>query len=125
MAVQKVNGVSLKKLEGELEAKFHAFRARVATLQRVIDAQEGRWQGVGASAFNHKQMMINQDVQALAKMLDGFKNSIHDTRTLSGNTDDDVLQRMNGISVDGGLSSNTSAGDSSTQGSLASKLDRY
>lgn len=123
MAVQKVNGVSLSELESWLGESFDSIKAQVRQLQQTIDNLEGRWQGVGASAFDQKQRLINEDVVALGNMLNGLKNSIHDTRSLSGNTDDDVLQRMKGISVDGGLAS--SAGPDTTQSSLASKLNQY
>ncbi|GAB2821437.1 WXG100 family type VII secretion target [Streptomyces sp. NPDC054796] len=123
MGQQKVNGVDLKQLEDRLEQKFDSITKQVKRLNESIDNLEGQWKGIGAGEFNRKQREVNEDITSLRNMLNGFKNSIHDTRTLSGNTEDEVRRRMQGISVEGGLAS--SGGPDTTQGSLASKLSQY
>lgn len=125
MGVQEVDGVNLQRLETRLSEKFQNIRSQVQKLNQTIDNLEGNWRGIGAGAFNAKQTRINQDLQFLSRLLDGFVGSIQDTRKLSGNTEDDVAQRMNKLQGQGGLTSDSGG---ATQSSLAgeySKLGQY
>ncbi|MFE3329070.1 WXG100 family type VII secretion target [Streptomyces sp. NPDC059176] len=99
MAVQKVNGVALKSLQGELTHNFEDVKGQLRSLQGTIDSLEGRWQGIGAGAFNDKQAQINHRMVHIGKLLLKFQEAIEAARTIAGNTDDDVLQAMRGVNV--------------------------
>jgi WXG100 family type VII secretion target len=112
MGVQKVNGVDLAQLEGRLDEKFGSIRGQVTRLQGTIDSLEGAWKGIGAGAFNAKQAEINNDMRELGNLLTFFQEAIKTTRTLSGNTEDEVAQAMRGVDVVGGYSNGSAASSS-------------
>ncbi|MFJ2741239.1 WXG100 family type VII secretion target [Streptomyces sp. NPDC087440] len=99
MAVQKVNGVALAQLQAELNQHFQSVKGQLRALHATIDALEGQWKGIGAGAFNTKQAQINQNMVRIGKLLLTFQEAIEAARTISGNTEDDVLAAMRGIDV--------------------------
>lgn len=113
MGVQKVNGVDLSKLEGRLDEKFQSIKGQVTSLQGTIDSLEGAWRGIGAGAFNAKQAEINQEMRGLGNLLTHFQEAIKATRTLSGNTEDDVAGAMRGMNVVEGHTGGSAAPSSS------------
>ncbi|URM89406.1 WXG100 family type VII secretion target [Streptomyces sp. MRC013] len=119
MAVQKVNGVALTKLQQELTSQFDDVKSQLSVLQGTIDSLEGRWAGIGAGAFNVKQNAINQNMVGIGKLLLKFQEAIEAARTIAGNTDTEVEAALRGVDVAEGYS-----GDSSTE-ARTSNLSKY
>ncbi|MBT2506949.1 WXG100 family type VII secretion target [Streptomyces sp. ISL-98] len=119
MAVQKVNGVSLGKLQGELSTNFDSVKGQLQRLQATIDSLEGQWQGIGAGAFNVKQTQINNNMVRIGKLLLKFQEAIAAARTISGTTEDEVEAALKGIDVAEGY-----AGDSGAE-RASSNLSKY
>lgn len=99
MAVQKVNGVALAQLQVELTNSFESVKGQLNRLHATIDSLEGQWKGIGAGAFNSKQAQINNNMVRIGKLLLKFQEAIAAARTISGNTEDEVLAAMRGIDV--------------------------
>ncbi|MFJ2111015.1 MULTISPECIES: WXG100 family type VII secretion target [unclassified Streptomyces] len=109
MAVQKVNGVSLVKLQNELTENFDSVKGQLKALQATIDSLEGAWQGIGAGAFNTKQTEINNRMVSIGNRLLTFQEAIEAARTISGNTDDAVEAALRGVDVADGYSGDAAA----------------
>jgi WXG100 family type VII secretion target len=113
MADQKLSDEMLLKLEGELTNRFDSVRGQLKTLQATIDSLEGAWQGIGASAFNAKQADINLKMGNIATRLVNFQEAIKAARTISGNTEDEIRQALQGVDVVAGHSGGSEAKTSS------------
>ncbi|MFE6042316.1 WXG100 family type VII secretion target [Streptomyces sp. NPDC056452] len=109
MADQKLSDDSLLKLEGELTKRFESVRGQLKTLQATIDSLEGAWKGIGATAFNAKQADINLKMGNIATRLVNFQEAIKAARTISGNTEDEIKQALQGVDVVAGHSGGTEA----------------
>ncbi|MEU2183427.1 WXG100 family type VII secretion target [Streptomyces thermolilacinus] len=119
MAVQKVNGVALTKLQEELTWQFDDVKGQLSALQGTIDSLEGRWAGIGAGAFNTKQEAINRNMVGIGKLLLKFQEAIEAARTIAGNTETEVEAALRGVDVVEGYS-----GDASTE-ARTSNLNKY
>ncbi|MFD3517906.1 WXG100 family type VII secretion target [Streptomyces sp. NPDC058657] len=109
MAVQKVNGVALAQLQVELTNGFESVKGQLTRLHATIDSLEGQWKGIGAGAFNTKQAQINNNMVRIGRLLLKFQEAIEAARTISGNTEDEVLAAMRGIDVTPGYAGSTPA----------------
>ncbi|MFF5723580.1 WXG100 family type VII secretion target [[Kitasatospora] papulosa] len=109
MADQKLSDEMLLKLEGELTKRFDSVRGQLKTLQATIDSLEGAWKGIGASAFNAKQADINIKMGNIATRLVNFQEAIKAARTISGNTEDEIRQALQGVDVVPGHSAGSEA----------------
>lgn len=65
--------------------------------------------GVGANAFNAKQDNINRMMGNIATRLVNFQEAIKAARTISGNTEDEIRQALQGVDVVGGYSTGSEA----------------
>ncbi|MCX5203829.1 WXG100 family type VII secretion target [Streptomyces sp. NBC_00237] len=119
MAVQKVNGVALAQLQTELSRNFESVKGQLHKLHATIDALEGQWKGIGAGAFNAKQAQINQNMVRIGKLLLKFQEAIAAARTISGDTEDDVLAAMRGIDVTPGYADGPAAPPSTPTSSFS------
>ncbi|MFC8231126.1 WXG100 family type VII secretion target [Streptomyces sp. NPDC057287] len=109
MADQKLSDEMLLKLENELTTRFDSVKSQVKTLQATIDSLEGAWKGIGASAFNGKQDEINRKMGDIAIRLVNYQEAIKAARTISGNTEDDIRQALQGVDVVAGHSGGSEA----------------
>ncbi|MEU9063096.1 WXG100 family type VII secretion target [Streptomyces sp. NPDC048430] len=109
MADQKLSDEMLLKLEGELSRRFDSVRGQLKTLQATIDSLEGAWKGIGANAFNVKQADINVRMSGIATRLVNFQEAIKAARTISGNTEDEIRQALQGVDVVDGHSTGSEA----------------
>lgn len=100
-AGMKVTTASLDKLESDLDSMVGSMDRQVRALQAVIDNLEGHWRGIGANAFNVQQALINEDHRVLAVLLGRIKQAVHDTNLTAGATDENVLQDMKSIDING------------------------
>ncbi|MFI5805547.1 WXG100 family type VII secretion target [Streptomyces sp. NPDC051561] len=120
MAVQKVNGVALAKLQLELTNNFQNVKGQLSRLHATIDNLEGQWKGIGAGAFNAKQAQINQNMVRIGNLLLKFQEAIEAARTISGNTEDEVRAAMRGIDVTPGYAGGPSPSPTAPTSSFSS-----
>ncbi|MFJ6699312.1 WXG100 family type VII secretion target [Streptomyces sp. NPDC091272] len=99
---QKLDDASLTKLQTRLTHGFDGVKGTLHKLNATLDNLEGQWRGIGAGAFNQKQSEINQRIVEIGKLLLKFQEGIEAARTITGNTEDEVLQAMRGVDVVGG-----------------------
>ncbi|MEV8454228.1 WXG100 family type VII secretion target [Streptomyces sp. NPDC052095] len=109
MADQKYSDDALRKLEGELTTRFESVKGQLKTLQGTIDGLEGHWKGIGAGEFNKKQDAINRRMVSIARRLLNFQEAIKAARTITGNTEDEIRQALQGIDVVDGYSGDAKA----------------
>lgn len=109
-AGMKVTAASLAKLETDIYDMVGSMDRQVKALQTVIDNLEGHWRGIGANAFNSQQSLINEDHRVLAILLNKIKEAVHDTNITSGSTDEDVLQDMKSVDINGSAAGSGIAG---------------
>ena len=106
----KVTEASLAKLKTDLCDMVGSMGRQVRSLQTVIDNLEGHWNGIGANAFNQQQQLINEDHRVLAVLLNKIKEAVGDTKLRSGATDEEVLQDMKSIDINGSAKGSGIAG---------------
>ncbi|MFJ4965626.1 WXG domain conatining protein [Streptomyces sp. ADI96-02] len=109
MADQKVSDATLIKLEGDLTNRFDSVKGQLKQLQATIDSLEGAWKGIGAGAYNSKQEAINNRMISLGNQLLRFQEAIKAARTITGNTEDEVRQALQGVDVVEGYSGDAAA----------------
>jgi WXG100 family type VII secretion target len=115
---QRLSDSELARIESQLGEKFDSIKAQVSQLQANIDGLEGAWRGIGAGAFNAKQVEVNEEMRRMGQMLTHFQEAIKATRTMTGNTDDEAAAAMRGVDVVGGHTG-------SAEGAHNSKLSAY
>ncbi|MEV6104489.1 WXG100 family type VII secretion target [Streptomyces sp. NPDC051940] len=99
MADQRLSDEGILRLEQDLNEKSQRLNKKVQTLQSVIDSLEGQWKGIGAGAFNQKQLEINQAMNTLNRILAQYQEAIHQTRVLGANNEDEVSSTLTGVDV--------------------------
>ncbi|WP_416975687.1 WXG100 family type VII secretion target [Streptomyces sp. 4F14] len=104
VAGQKLNDQQVIALEKEMVDRYESIRGQLSRLQGTLDTMEANWRGIGANAFNKKQIEINEGVKNIGALLTWFLENINETRKLSGKTDDAVHASVQSIDVQYGAS---------------------
>ncbi|MFH9071930.1 WXG100 family type VII secretion target [Streptomyces alboflavus] len=99
---RKLNDGEVKFLQDEIVAKYDSVQGSLKRLQGILDSMEGNWRGIGAHAFDKKQVEINQHMQAIGRILVDFLDGISKNRTDVDRLEDDIRATMNSIDVDYG-----------------------
>ncbi|MFJ8546252.1 WXG100 family type VII secretion target [Streptomyces sp. NPDC093586] len=103
MAVdQKLEDAAVIKLQKDMYEKFDSIRARVHSLQGVIDSLEGQWQGIGRAAFDTKQYEINTSLKNMGGILAEVIEAMTATRNIKDTKEDEVRAAVNKINVKDG-----------------------
>ncbi|MCM2425795.1 WXG100 family type VII secretion target [Streptomyces sp. RKAG337] len=106
----RVTDAELKRVEDEIERVSGSMAAQLVKLNAAIDGLEGQWKGIGAGAFNTQQEEINRRHQKLRVVIDGIKEAIVATRAGHGNTDEEVLEDLKKIDINGAAGGSGIAG---------------
>ncbi|MFD7341563.1 WXG100 family type VII secretion target [Streptomyces violascens] len=117
---QRVSDSEMAKLEGQILERFESVKGQVNHLQNVINSLEGAWEGIGAHAFDKKQTHINNQMVHMGRLLLDFLEAMKATRTLKGDTDEEVRKALMGIDVVDGYS-----GDAGATTAITSNLSTY
>jgi WXG100 family type VII secretion target len=115
---QRLSDSELARIETQLGEKFESIKGQLSQLQANIDGLEGKWRGIGAGAFNAKQIQVNDEMRRMGTMLTHFQEAIKATRTMTGNTDDEAAAAMRGVDVG-------APGSGGSDGFNNSKLSQY
>jgi uncharacterized protein YukE len=96
---QKLSDGEVIKLEKEMVQRYESIRGQLTRLQGTLDAMEASWRGVGARAFNEKQVEINERVKHIGGLLTWFLDNINETRNIKNKNEDAVRASMQNIDV--------------------------
>ncbi|MFJ8847653.1 WXG100 family type VII secretion target [Streptomyces cyaneofuscatus] len=108
-ADQKVSEAALLRLENDLTERFESVKGQLKQLNATIDSLEGAWKGIGAGAFNEKQVQINNNMVGIGNELLKFQESIKAARTISGNNEQEIKAALMGVDVVDGYSGDAAA----------------
>ncbi|MFI6688672.1 WXG100 family type VII secretion target [Streptomyces sp. NPDC050485] len=117
---QRVSDSDMIALEGKILLRFDSVKGQLHSLQNVINSLEGAWEGIGAHAFDKKQKEINDRMVHLGRLLLDFLEAMKATRTVKGDTEEEVRKALMGIDVVDGYS-----GDAGATASITSNLSTY
>jgi uncharacterized protein YukE len=86
-------------LETNIVDRFESIKGQMVRLQGTIDQLEGHWRGIGAHAFNKKQVEINEHMRDIGQLLVRFLDNIKATRKDKDNLEDQVRATIDSIDV--------------------------
>ncbi|WP_151775548.1 WXG100 family type VII secretion target [Streptomyces abyssomicinicus] len=86
-------------LEKNIVDRFESIKGQMTRLQGTIDQLEGHWRGIGAAAFNKKQVEINEHMRDIGQLLVKFLDNINATRKDKDNLEDQVRATIDSIDV--------------------------
>lgn len=96
---QKLSDSEVILLEKEMVERYESMRGTLSNLQGTLDTMEVHWQGIGAAAFNSKQVEINERVKHIGALLTWFLDNINETRNISSTGEDAIRASMTSIDV--------------------------
>jgi uncharacterized protein YukE len=99
---QRLQQSEINRLQTEIVDRYDATRDQLRKLQGILDTMEANWRGIGAKAFNTKQVEINERVQHIGQLLSWFLENIERTSKDKLNLDDQVRADMQSIDVQHG-----------------------
>ncbi|WP_367320477.1 WXG100 family type VII secretion target [Streptomyces sp. HUAS ZL42] len=99
VAGQKLSDSEVIALEKEMVTRYESIQGQLKALQGTLDTMEANWQGIGARAFNTKQVEINERVKHIGGLLTWFLDNINETRKIANKNEDAVRATMQGIDV--------------------------
>ncbi|MEW2275282.1 hypothetical protein GTY20_30165 [Streptomyces sp. SID4946] len=99
---QKITADSVVKLEQKLNTQFEGIKSNVTTLQQLLDSLEGHWKGIGAGAFNAKQVELNESLVRIGNILVKFMDAMNTTMKINDGTEDQVRASVQRIDVQAG-----------------------
>ncbi|MEU6221389.1 WXG100 family type VII secretion target [Streptomyces sp. NPDC047022] len=83
--------------------KFESIKSQLSKLQGIIDSLEGNWKGIGANAFNNKQVEINEHMGAIGKMLMDFVENVQLTKKDKQELESEIHSTIGKIEVQSAL----------------------
>jgi uncharacterized protein YukE len=99
---QRLNDNEVITLEKNIVERYESIRGQLTRLQGTLDTMEANWRGIGAKAFNDKQVEINERVKHIGELLTWFLDNINATRKIKNKNEDVVRTTMQGIDVQAG-----------------------
>ncbi len=99
---QKFVDPAVVKLEKNIVERYESVKGQVARLQGTLDTMETHWKGIGANAFNSKQVEINERMKKIGNLLVWFLDNIDLTRRDKDKLEDEVRATMQSIDVEHG-----------------------
>ncbi|MFE6161741.1 WXG100 family type VII secretion target [Streptomyces sp. NPDC056486] len=96
---QKLNSDQVALLKKEIVGKYESVQQQLKRLQGTLDTMEVNWRGVGATAFNKKQIEINERMQAIGRILVDFLENISGNEKLTDGLEDQVRSTIDSIDV--------------------------
>ncbi|GHF74735.1 hypothetical protein GCM10010218_64750 [Streptomyces mashuensis] len=133
MSQQSIDYATFQRFENTIGDVTEAFSKNLRNLASLLESVRVGWQGKGADAFVTAQLALNDDHDALRRLIDGIHQAAIATRRSSGGNDQEVLATFRGIDVNGAAagghlgsmgSAPTNVGSDVSTG-LNSKIDGY
>ncbi|MEU3557076.1 WXG100 family type VII secretion target [Streptomyces fragilis] len=96
---QLLRDSEVEALQKNIVDRFESIKGQMTRLQGTIDQLEGHWRGIGAAAFNKKQVEINEHMRDIGQLLVKFLDNINMTRRDKDNLEDEVRGTIDSIDV--------------------------
>ncbi|MEX2983939.1 WXG100 family type VII secretion target [Streptomyces sp. C36] len=132
MSGQSINYETFAKFENTIGEVTGHLSKNLQNLANLLETVRAGWQGEGANAFVTAQRALNDDHDALRRLIDGIHQAASATRRATSANDHDVLASFKGIDVNGaaagghlGGMSQANGGTSDVSAGLTSKIDSY
>lgn len=128
MTDQSISYAAFQKFESTIGQVSGELSKNLKNLADAIATVQAAWVGEGASAFTRAQMALNEDHDALRRLIDGIHEAVITTRNMGSSNDADVLASFKGIDVNGAAAGGHLAAGSTQTGisaGLDSKISGY
>ncbi len=113
---QKISDAAFKKFSDSMDETSQAFSSNLRTLANAIaNLDGGQWKGEGHAAFRKAQISLNDDHDAVRRLLDGIREAVVLTHRASGANDGEIASSLNKVDVNG----------AAPGGHLSSKIDGF
>lgn len=129
---QRVSDAAFQKFEQSIGLVSQELSANLRTLANAIATVDAAWTGGAANEFKLAQSALNDDHDALRRLIDGIHEAVVLTHRASGANDSELAGSLRGIDVNGGDSGGHLSGKSGvsglgagTEGGITSKIDGY
>lgn len=99
---QKVTDASFNAFKSSMEESSQAFTANLRTLVNAIENVSGRWQGRAHDAFVRAQTELNDEHDAVRRLIDDVREAVALTHKNASANDGDIASRIKGVDVSGG-----------------------
>ncbi|MER6145581.1 WXG100 family type VII secretion target [Streptomyces sparsogenes] len=117
MSKQRVSDSAFQTFTNELDQSIQGFASNMKLMADILATVDSGWQGQGAGAFKKAQMDLEQDHDAVRRLVDGIREAVALTHRASGANDDDIASQLKAIDVNG-----SAAGGHITPGSSVGGL---
>ncbi|MFD8386283.1 WXG100 family type VII secretion target [Streptomyces sp. NPDC059679] len=101
MSKQRVSDDAFRIFTNELDQSIQGFASNMKLMADILATVDSGWQGQGAGAFKKAQMDLEQDHDAVRRLVDGIREAVALTHRASGANDDDIASQLKGIDVNG------------------------
>jgi uncharacterized protein YukE len=122
MAGQSISYAAFQQFENTIGQVSGELSTNLKNLANAIATVQAAWVGEGASAFTRAQIALNDDHDALRRLIDGIHEAVITTRNLGSGNDADVLSSFRSIDVNGDAAGGH-LGANSTQTGISAGLD--
>ncbi|GAA2725716.1 MULTISPECIES: WXG100 family type VII secretion target [Streptomyces] len=120
--IQKIDDAAFVAFENSLKEASAAMSANLKSLVNAVEQVKPAWEGRAAQAFTTAQMQLNDDHDALRRLLDGIHDAVALTRKSSHANEEAVVSSFKSIDVNGGAAGGH-LDAKSTQTGLSAGLD--
>ncbi|MEV8536854.1 hypothetical protein [Streptomyces sp. NPDC051211] len=83
--------------KNKINSTANAVTSQARELSDILATVSAGWTGSGASGFVQAQTMVNEDHDAIRRLLGVLHNAVAETKNLSNAQDDDVRAAFNAI----------------------------
>ncbi|MGY0057981.1 WXG100 family type VII secretion target [Streptomyces sp. LZ34] len=101
MSKQRVSDSAFIKFTQELDQSVTGFGSNMKLMADILSTVDAGWQGQGAGAFKKAQMDLEQDHDAVRRLVAGIREAVALTHRSGGANDDDIAGQLRGIDVNG------------------------
>ncbi|MCF6524909.1 WXG100 family type VII secretion target [Streptomyces sp. JJ36] len=98
---QKLRDSDIVKFENDMNTVGEQLEANLRHLSQTIATAAAGWSGAGAMAFRNAQQQINDDHQALRRLLAGIHEAVIMTKQLGRGNDDAIVDSFRSIDING------------------------
>jgi uncharacterized protein YukE len=96
---RKLNDSDVIKLEKNIVERYESVKSQITRLQGTLDTMEAQWRGIGANAFNSKQVEINENMRKIGSLLVWFLDNIGRTRKDKDDLEEELRSTISSIDV--------------------------
>ncbi|MGK5628059.1 WXG100 family type VII secretion target [Streptomyces sp. URMC 123] len=129
MSSQSISYEAFQKFENAISTTSTHFSTNLKNLANTIATVQAGWKGDGAAAFTTAQRSLNEDHDALRRLIDGIHDAVITTRRMGSNNDAEVLASFKSIDVNGAAAGGHLAVGQNNLGGvsdgLSSKISSY